>query len=226
MLIPATAVGALRCPTCNKIDFYVLSLFAFAGSKTLSLNCSCGTPLLTLGTRDRQNFWVQVHCAICEEKHLFYHRRQDFWGNNQLVELNCEETGLATGFIGSKARVRESVRNQDRSLAEMAADLGFTDYFEDPESMYEVLDTLYSLAEKGHLNCQCGNQNIEIEIFADRLELHCEYCSIVGLLMVGDENAVQRMKRAKEVKLTTNGLQVRERRKPSPRRSKTKKGPG
>ncbi|WP_227762612.1 hypothetical protein [Zhaonella formicivorans] len=205
MCIPTTSVVAIRCPICGQLEFHALSLFEFAGSSSCKIQCTCGRPLLSIGTKDRKKFWLHVDCAMCETKHLFYFTRKQIW-SDEVLEIDCEDTGLEIGYIGPKNKVRQCVQKQDRSLAEMAEELGFADYFDSPDIMYDVLDRLYQIAENGNLNCNCGNQNIEIEIFPDHLELRCDYCRSSARIMARTEEDLEYIMNSTAIQLAESGF--------------------
>ncbi len=186
MAISTNSKIVLRCPYCGEVNQHDLSVFAFSGSNSCRFTCSCGSDIASLGSRDRKHFWVQADCSFCEETHFCYFNRKDIWGD-EIVSLYCNDTGLDIAYIGPQDKMEEIVAYEEKSLAEMARDLGFGDYFSNPEIMYGVLDCLYQLAEKGDLFCHCGNYDVEIEMLPDRLELKCGFCNASGIVMSQNE---------------------------------------
>ncbi|MDN5325444.1 MAG: hypothetical protein PWP41_139 [Moorella sp. (in: firmicutes)] len=182
MLISTMTVVALRCPSCGRLEFHGLSLFNFSGHHTWQMECSCGMVLMTMGTRKGRNyFWLQYHCGMCDNIHVIYHHRRELW-SQELLTLTCSETDLEVGFVGPRDKVQQAVQQHDRSLAEMAEDLGFGGYFEEPDVMYQLLALVFQLAEGGHVRCCCGNDNIEVEIFPGHLQLRCDACGAEKIL--------------------------------------------
>jgi hypothetical protein len=113
------------------------------------------------------------------------------------------------------------VENEDKSIADMAAELGYTDYFDNPDIMYEILDRLYEIAENGDLKCNCGNNDIAIEIFPDYLELRCEHCRSFAVLMASTKEDLDLVNNIDQIHLTrfpSNDL--RKRRTKSHKKSK------
>lgn len=212
MYIPTSSAVAIRCPFCGQLEFHALSLFAFAGANFTKIHCSCGKPLISIGTKNRRLFRLHVECVMCETKHLYYFTRQQLW-SSEVLEIDCEETGLEIAYIGPINKVRQQVQRQERSLAEMAEEMGFNEYFDNPEVMYGILDHLYQLAESGDLSCRCGNQNIEIEIFPDYLELRCDYCRSSAKIMAQDEKDLNKIKNTREITLVESGFRSAKARK-------------
>jgi len=205
-MIPTTTVVAIRCPECGIIEYISVSLFSFSGSNSITLKCSCGYEIIKLTTKKRQDFWFQYICAMCEGRHLLKATRNQMWLSETPLDLLCEETGIEVGYIGPKEKVKEKVKQQDQSLAEMADKLGFTDYFNNASVMYDVLEHVYDIAEGGKLYCICGNYEIEVEIYPEYIMLACEKCKVVGKVMADAEEDLQLIKKARELKLTRNGF--------------------
>lgn len=213
MAISTHSKMVLRCPYCGEINELDLSVFAFSGSNSCRFTCSCGIDIASLGSKDKKHFWVQADCSFCEETHVGYYNRRDIWGN-EIVSLFCDDTGLDIAYIGPPDKMEEVVSQGEKSLAEMAEDLGFGDYFSNPEVMYGVLDCLYQLAETGDLFCHCGNYDVEIEIYPDRLELKCGYCQASGIVMAQNDADLEALQGLKEIELTTKGFKCLEGKKP------------
>ncbi|HAA89178.1 MAG: Uncharacterized protein XD63_1116 [Thermoanaerobacterales bacterium 50_218] len=206
MLVATDVAVALRCPNCGRIKFQGLSLFTFSAQKTVRFTCTCGTPLLVISTKDRRVFYIQLDCIMCEGRHLFQHTLREIWSSD-VLSLACEETGIEVCFLGPPEEVKRCIEEQERSLKEMAEDLGFSDYFANPEVMYEVLDFLHNIAEEGKLSCECGNFQIEVEIFADRIELRCPGCGAMGIINAESEEDLETLKDTWEIRLTPGSLQ-------------------
>lgn len=206
MVISTSNVIAIRCPKCSSLDFYLLSLFALgARKKQLKIQCECGCQLFAMGTKDFHQFWLQTKCLMCEIKHLTYLPRKRIW-SSEIEVLSCDETGIEIAFIGPKAQVQAYIKNQDKSLREMAEDMGFGEYFESPEVMYEVLDYLYEIAESEKLYCECGNYQIDIDVFPEKLELKCDSCGCTATIFAESEQDIKLVRDATEIKLTKAGF--------------------
>lgn len=207
MAILTCSKAALRCPDCGKVSYHDLSLFDFSGTNSVRLECDCGTVVISLGTKDKKHYWLQVECSLCGDKHLYYHHWKELWDeSDRVLPLVCDEASLDVAYIGPEGEVEEAMENSDGSLAEMAESLGFGDYFVNSSVMYGVLESLNQLAENGHLFCECGNFNVEIEIYPDKLELRCDYCSYSGIIMARDEKDMEIIHHMSEIQLTKKGF--------------------
>jgi hypothetical protein len=222
VLITTTTALALRCPECGKIKWHSLSLFSFSAQKTLRFNCSCGAPLLLISTKDRRLFYFQVECAMCEGRHLMEFFLKEIW-SGKVLDLVCRETDLEIGFVGPRDQVKKCIAHQERSLQEMAEDLGYADYFANPDIMYEILDCLNKIAEDGNLSCQCGNRQVEVEIFADRIELRCTGCGAFGVIPAETRRDVEAVKKIWEIVLKPGDASMAGIRKEGRSRRRSKK---
>jgi len=205
-MISTTTVVAIRCSECGKIEYISVSLFSFSGSNSVALKCSCGHEIIKLTTKKRQDFWLQYICAMCEGRHMLKITKKQMWFSEMPLDLLCEETGIEVGYIGSKEQVKEKVKKQDQSLSEMADKLGFSDFFNNSSIMYEVLEHVYDIAEAGRLYCACGNDEVEVEVYPEYILLACEKCKATGKVMADNEEDLQSIRKAWELKLTRNGF--------------------
>ena|GEM_PF-160267 len=209
MLIPAATVLAFRCPACNGMDFHCLSLFSFSGSKKQSLICSCGAEILQISTKDYASFHLQVQCMMCETRHLWYYQRKELWSNN-LTCFSCPETQLEIGCAGPKEKVKQFVLYQERSLGEVAEELRRKGYFKNPDLIYKALENLNILAETGRLQCQCGNQSLEMGIFPDNIHLRCSHCGTHSYLRAEHEQDLNWLSACSDLCLTHQGLVIKD----------------
>ncbi|AGA70849.1 hypothetical protein Desdi_3463 [Desulfitobacterium dichloroeliminans LMG P-21439] len=181
MILTTHTSVAIQCPQCGELEFHGLSLFAFSGKGRVNLYCRCGESLISVATRDRKHFNTSFNCAFCGQVHYLRLKRGACWGKNALA-LVCPEVEASAGFIGPKQKVAQACQEREKSIAELASELGYEDEFENPEVMLKLLDHLHCLAKDGALGCQCGNHNLTFELLPDRIELYCDICEAVGVI--------------------------------------------
>ncbi|MBZ4688097.1 MAG: hypothetical protein PWQ96_1186 [Clostridia bacterium] len=208
MIVPTSTVVALHCPACGKMELNSLSLFEFSGSSSAVKKCSCGEDLINIYSKDRKVFWLQFYCVMCDSHHVSRLKRQELWSpcTGKGFEIYCDETTLEVGYIGTKGWVQEKIMHQPQSISDVAKEMGFTEYFTNPEVMYEILEQLYHMAENGNLFCSCGNHNLEIEIFPENLEIMCEDCGSRGKIMAETEDDLKEMLSFSRIKLTNKKI--------------------
>lgn len=181
MILATNATIAAQCSRCGQLEFQGLSFFAFAGQERVTLSCNCGAPLLTIASRDRRQFNISYQCAFCGETHYLRVNRKVIWGH-EVLPLICPEMETSVGFIGPKQKVSQAYQEREKSIGDLAAELGYEEEFENPEVMLKILDHLHQLAKNGALGCNCGNRQLSFELLPDRIELYCEYCEALGII--------------------------------------------
>ncbi len=205
MIIPTSTVLAIRCPRCGKLEFHTISLFSFSGSRTLEVKCFCGATLLTAQKRNNGFYRLLLPCAICDYKHMRQISGTQLW-SGQLITLYCQESGMELAHIGSAERVHKAVQSYDDELDLLIRQFEDDDYFNNSAIMYEVINRLHDIAEKNGLYCQCGNDEIEVEIFPDRLELYCKDCNSVSIVYAETEEDLEVIINTDYIELTQHGF--------------------
>lgn len=222
MIHNTNAVLGIRCAKCGKLNYHGLSLFLFAGQKTLQLKCTCGANDVAISLSGKNKFTLQVNCALCDASHLYQHTLQELW-NSEFMTLTCQETALEVAFWGQKSKVKSAWRKQEKTVLDMVEDIGFSDYFDNPDIMYQVLEHLNTLSEKGCLECQCGNTNIDLEILPDRLQLACGECGAQGLIFAENQRDLFSLKQLAKIQLSGQEFVLRSLEKPKKPKKQSKK---
>ncbi|MGE5551598.1 MAG: hypothetical protein ACM3ZC_13885 [Bacteroidota bacterium] len=205
MLLSTGRMVALRCPLCGKFASHVLSLFSFVPGRPLRVNCGCGFNKMTISSAAHKSYIVQIACLACAGTHHQRLRRQEFWGD-EICRLRCPEIGAEIGYLGPEQSVRQVIEDGRDRLESIANDLGFDDFFNHPEVMLEVLGHLHFLAENGNLKCQCGNGQIEVDVFPDKLELRCGSCHSLLIIYAETKEDLAAVRRNPRIVMSTRGF--------------------
>lgn len=207
MILVTDTLLAMRCPECGKLDYHVLSRFDFSGHKNVEVTCQCGFVKLHITTKNRKNYWFHVPCVVCETKHMRSLSDKMLW-SDEVTYLFCQETGLELGYIGPDEEVKTLAAAHEESIEALSDEFeGEDEYFHNSEIMYEVLNCLHDIAEQDSLYCKCGNQDVEVDIFPDRLELHCKDCDSVNIIYAETEEDLLVIKDVDAIELTQNGFE-------------------
>lgn len=201
MLIKAETTLALRCPDCGRLLLHNLSRFDFGREKTKEITCSCGSPQVVVSTKRNKSFWLEINCVICDSVHLYRLSAKELWSRD-VVHLSCQETGLELGHIGARDKIKEYIKHHEEALEALVEEMGGQDYFDNAEVMLTVLAHVHTLAEEGNLKCACGKSRIELEIFPDRIELHCRHCGRMHVLPANAEQDALSLSEDEELELT------------------------
>lgn len=205
MIVATEFVVAIRCPLCGKLDLHPVSRFTLTKSGSHKINCTCGAPKLIIGTKNRQKYWFQIPCVLCETNHLVYYQAKELC-LDRVEYLYCSETNVELGFFGPEEKIKALAENHEYNLESIVDGMGYDDYFYSPEIMFEVLNSLHDVAEEGFLYCECGSYQIEIDIFPDRIELQCKDCKTVSTVFAETEEDLKRIKGTQKIELVKNGF--------------------
>lgn len=206
MIIETGVLLAMRCPDCGKLGYHKLSRFEMGLRNKMEIPCTCGFTKLVVNTRNRKEYILQIPCVVCESKHLLSISAKRFW-SGEVNYLFCQETGLELGYLGADGEVRALAEAQEESIESLASEIDGEDrYFNNSEIMYEVLNCLHDIAEQGALYCQCGNLDVEVDIFPDRLELHCKECDSVNIIYAETEDDLRVIRDVDSIELSRSGF--------------------
>lgn len=200
MLIKTETTLALRCPDCGRSTLQTVSRFTFGCEKSREVLCSCGSLLLVVSTKNQKSYWLEINCVICESTHLYRLAPGELW-SREVFHLSCQETGLELGCIGPYERVKAYLQTKEQALEILVEEMGGPNYFRDAEVMLSTLTYVHTLAEEGGLSCPCGENRIELEIFPDRVELHCRHCLRMFLLAAENEQDLDRLEARESIEL-------------------------
>ncbi|MCG9967902.1 hypothetical protein L9W92_07510 [Pelotomaculum terephthalicicum JT] len=204
MLIATDAVLAMRCPECGKMDVHYFSRFAFPKGKAVSINCSCGATKMEV-IKNRSSYLLKLACMVCESGHLLEIPGKSLW-SGEVTRLSCLETDLVVGNIGPVSKISEMMMNNGQELENFFDEFGYDSYFHNSKIMFEVLNRLHEIACAGGLFCQCGNYKIEVDIFSDRLELHCKNCDSINIVYAETEEDLSVIQQVESIELARHGF--------------------
>ncbi|HHV63255.1 MAG TPA: hypothetical protein GXX51_11540 [Firmicutes bacterium] len=205
MLIKTTRTLALRCPSCGRLDYHVFSLFYFTHNRVLKVSCPCGETKAVISTKDYRRYFFNIPCIVCETSHVITLDGLRFC-QDDLTTLVCPETALELGYLGRTKKIKSAIRSYQYDVESLINDLGFEDYFKAPEVMLETLKHLHKIASSGNLYCQCGNYNIEVDIYPEKLELHCPRCDSINIIYAETKDDLDVVRKVKSIELTKGGF--------------------
>ena len=205
MLVSTERKIALRCPLCGRLDFHQLSLFEFSGHTSVRIQCQCGFQKLIINSKDYQDFFLQMTCLICEEVHIHRLKRHELF-EQQLSIIRCTETGQEVGYIGVEASLDHIIKQKQDDVNSIINDLGFEDYFTNPQVMFEILNLVHQISDDNKLSCSCGNNQIEIDVFPEKLELRCPYCQSIHIIYAETIEDLYMIKNIKLIVMTERGF--------------------
>lgn len=175
MLINTVSTLALYCSRCGQIQMHDLSRFALKDSVGRELLCSCGQRQATITGVGHKQYLLDVPCVVCETSHIIcvYIAAP---GSGRVDKLYCTAANLELGFSGDRQAIEKAIADQRREFDSIVRDVAHDDYIENPQIMFEVLNKIHDIAERGGVYCRCGGNIIEADVQPDHVELVCRHC--------------------------------------------------
>lgn len=207
MPVETEKVLAMRCPECGRLEYHRLQRFAVACGKSLVVKCSCGMSKIAISTKNLSDYRIRVSCVYCDGYHSQAHSGKQIWSSNDIIALYCCDTGFELGHIGNKQEIEKMVTGREKELEILVSEFGRDNYFHNSKIMYEVLQCIHQITENGRLYCQCGNHQIGVDIFPERLELHCSKCDSINIVYAETDEDLQVIKQVEEIELVKNGFE-------------------
>jgi hypothetical protein len=129
--------------------------------------------------------------------------------------LNCPETGMQLCFIGRDEPVRKKVDSLEEEYDELIDMYGYESYFKNTQVMFDSLNKIHDIAEKGNLSCECGSTGIELVLLSDRILLKCVKCSTSILFRAATNEDLKYILTRRHILLTDDmpGFQIKGRAK-------------
>lgn len=202
MLINFSSTIALSCPACGRLEREEVNIFELPVAELKQLSCSCGAEKASLKRKENSNIEINYFCLHCDTAHKAVISAQEFWRSKSLKPLSCKETGLNPGFYGPPQLVDNELKQERQDLELMAAELGFDD-FKNPDIMLQALDFIHDIAAEDALNCECGSDDINIELFSDKIQLICNDCGSHLNIKAVNKADLQNLRQLNKVQLHT-----------------------
>ncbi|TDO95059.1 hypothetical protein DFR79_10158 [Halanaerobium saccharolyticum] len=202
MLINLSTTIALSCPACGCLEKEKINIFELPAGELKQLSCSCGAEKAALKRKNNSQIQIHYFCLHCNKAHKITVSAQKFWRSNGLHPLSCRETGLNPGFFGPPTLVNEEIKKEKQDLELMAAELGFDD-FKSPDVMLQSLDLIHDIAADGALSCECGSDEINIDLFSDKIQLICNNCGSHLNIDAVNQNDLKNLRQLNKVQLHT-----------------------
>jgi len=176
VLVNTVSTLALYCSRCGKIVMHDLSRFSLKSSVGRELTCGCGQRLATVSGVGHDQYLLNIPCVVCETSHIVCVDVKDFW-QGRVNKIYCAAANLELGFSGGRKAIEQAIADQQREFDNMVRDMANEDYVDNSQVMFEVLNKVHDIAERGGVFCRCGGNVIEADVQPDAIELVCVHCN-------------------------------------------------
>jgi len=175
MIIDASTTIAYKCSSCGTFEFVNLTLFELSSGREMVFNCRCNGSKLVISKENADNYKIVIPCIGCGGSHVYILERKDFI-RQDIITFYCPKTGIQQCFIGKDEEVRNKIDILEKEFDELINMFGYDSYFTNTQVMYDSLNIIHDIAAKGSLYCECGNEDIELMLFSDKIYLKCNKC--------------------------------------------------
>ncbi|VBB06371.1 Hypothetical protein LUCI_1602 [Lucifera butyrica] len=201
MVIRTSSTLALYCHHCGKIQLHDVSLFTLRGSGNQRLFCSCGCAQADISAIGHHQYLLNIPCVLCETNHLLCLDNRKIW-RVPMEKIYCSKENLELGLIGERQAVEQMIEHYKQACEDLFREANYDeDDVDDPQLMFEMLNQLHDIAEKGGLQCSCGSIDIEAQVFPECIDLWCRQCGGHLTVRAGDEADLARIKALKRIEL-------------------------
>ncbi len=181
MLLESDIHIGVYCGACCKYESHEISLFKLHKDEEVQINSIRSDEYITIKTYDYKNFYLSVYCPSCNTRHIYKYTLSQII-KNKLKVFKCELTKLDIIFVGDKNDIDESIEKLNNEINDIMTKCGFEEHIKNPHIMMKVLDRIHEIAEKGNLFCDCGCQEVDVNLFYDRIELKCMMCNSLNII--------------------------------------------
>lgn len=175
MIINTGITFAYKCSSCGTFQFNNISLFEIPQKEEIVFTCRCKGASLRIKKESPAIFKIVIPCIGCGSSHIYFVSIKEFIAQ-EIYIFNCPNTGIEQCFIGSDQIVRKKIDNLEREYDELINMLGYDNYFINTQVMFDSLNIIHDIAERGNLFCECGNNDIELLLLSDKIYLRCNLC--------------------------------------------------
>ncbi|WP_010681268.1 hypothetical protein [Acetivibrio cellulolyticus] len=205
MIIDASTTIAYKCSSCGTFEFVNITLFELSFGREAAFNCRCNGSMLVISKENTDSYKIAIPCIGCGTSHVYILERKDFIKPDVSI-FYCPKTGIQQCFIGSDKDVRKRIDNLEKEFDELINMLGYDSYFTNTQVMFDSLNLIHDIAEKGNLFCECGNDDIELLLLSDKIYLRCKKCPASKILYASTNEHLRENLKVKQILLLDEGL--------------------
>jgi len=174
MIIDLNITIGYKCPACDLFHSECISIFDISNGNTNSIKCVCGESELEI-SRNSNFYMINVPCFICGNYHIYKVAKKGLVLKKTETIFTCQFSGYDVCCIGENSAVNTWAENYSNELDKIIED-DFQDFFVNDLVVFETVEKIKSLEDKGKLYCECGSHKIELELLSECVELQCILC--------------------------------------------------
>lgn len=189
MIIDTKLNIAFKCDKCSHIQFFDISIFKILRKENSVLKCECEESYIRIIKMTPNKFKLAIYCPKCDDTHIFLLSRSALI-NERLFIMYCPYSKMELCILGNdKEAILKEVDKIEKKIENyINLKCEYKDYFTNPRVMLESLDKINAILKNGKLICRCGNADIAVFIFKDKLLLRCKECKATKELKAASNN--------------------------------------
>lgn len=192
MLIDMDITIAYKCFSCGTFDFAKINLFKLFLNGNITSGCKCGKSRLEIEKLSKNEYRLTVPCIGCGSEHKHIISREALLANNIII-YTCQITGIKNCFIGKDDSVRKFIDKFEKELDGIIDGFGYDRCFENTQVMFDTLNKIHDIAEKGNLRCECGSDGIIVSMLRRGITLKCNKCSRTKFIPASTNNDLKKI---------------------------------
>lgn len=115
------------------------------------------------------------------------------------IEILCPEVMMPIVKIGDKKDISSYIKDIDEDTIQTLYDKSFETFFNNHDIMKKSLEKLRVLKDSGKINCDCGNSDIALEIYSERIELRCTKCQSIKIIYAETQDDLDTFNEKKKI---------------------------
>lgn len=195
---------ALYCPRCGSIEIHEFNRFLMRQTGRRELKCSCGHVQATVVSASRNQYLLDIPCLLCETNHIVAIDSRQFW-RAKADKIYCPQENLEIGMVGERQLIEHTIAKDKLEFDNLVAEDSDFEFIENPPVMFQILNKVHDVAEKGAVHCHCGSTVIETDILPDGVLLKCVLCGSYQVIRAQTHADLEKVKCLDTIELTAQG---------------------
>lgn len=187
MLIKYERTIAYICPFCSSLSEKTVNAFDFSGMGVKKLYCStagCHEECVKLSKKNNK-YKISAECPICGDNHIYTVDASKLW-EKRILTYKCPVSGINILFCGEENAVKTAIAESSEYYSDIIPD--FDDGSPESKMMYDMLDCVHYLQNRGKISCVCGSENISVQVINNNIALICEKCRRIRIIETNEHN--------------------------------------
>ena len=198
MIVDSNIKIAVTCDKCGEINIEELNMFEINKGKEIKYICSCGSLNCMVYSDEKKDLNISTNCIYCGKDHKKILSVKDLILG---IKILCPEVRLPIVKIGDMREIKSYIKDMDKDMIEALYDKSFETFFHNHDIMKQSLEKLRVLKEDGKINCDCGNEDIALEIYPERIELRCSKCQSVKIIYAENQGDLDTLYEKKKISM-------------------------